>query len=181
MSFAGIVLAGGAARRLSGVDKPMLEFGGKPLLRHAIDALAGADPIVVAGPRRPGVDGVRWVREDPPGSGPVAALAAGLAVVPDHGPVAVLAGDLVAIRRSTVDRLRAALGNAGGAVLVDAGGRRQWLIGVWRTAELRAVLPAEASDVPLWKVFGALDPVEVPELPGESADIDTPEDRLRHS
>jgi molybdopterin-guanine dinucleotide biosynthesis protein A len=180
-SLAGIVLAGGAARRLSGVDKPMLEIGGKPLLRHAIDALAAADPVVVVGPERAGLRGVRWTREDPPGGGPVAALAAGLAVLGEPGVVAVLAGDLPAVRMSTVDRLVAALGDADGAVLVDADGRWQWLLGVWRTAPLRAALPPDPVNFPLRKVFGALDPVPVPELAGESADIDTPVDRLRHS
>lgn len=180
-TLAGIVLAGGAARRLSGVDKPMLEVGGKPLLRHAIDALAAADPVVVVGPERAGVPGVRWAREQPPGSGPVAALAAGLAALGEPALVAVLAGDLAAVRKSTVDRLCAALGAADGAVLVDAQGRRQWLLGVWRTAKLRAALPAEPANFPLHKVFGGLDAVPVAERAGESADIDTPEDRLRHS
>ncbi|WP_373299440.1 molybdenum cofactor guanylyltransferase [Amycolatopsis acidiphila] len=159
----------------------MLEVGGKPLLRRAVDALAGAGPVVVVGPERAGIPGVRWTREEPPGGGPVAALAAGLAVLGEPELVAVLAGDLAAVRASTVDRLRAALGDADGAVLVDAQGRRQWLVGVWRTAKLRAVLPAEPANFPLRKVFGALGPVPVPELDGEAADIDTPEDRLRHS
>ncbi|WP_236793116.1 molybdenum cofactor guanylyltransferase [Amycolatopsis sp. GM8] len=181
MDFAGIVLAGGAARRLSGVDKPMLEIGGKPLLRHAIDALAGADPVVVVGPERAGVTGVRWTREDPPRGGPTAGLVAGLAVVGEPGLVAVLAGDLAAVRQSTVDRLRVAVGTGDGALLVDAEGHRQWLLGVWRTARLRAVLPAETAGVPLRQVFRALDFAVLPEIAGESADIDTPEDRLRHS
>jgi molybdopterin-guanine dinucleotide biosynthesis protein A len=179
--LAGIVLAGGAARRLSGVDKPMLEIGGKPLLRRAVDALAAADPVVVVGPERARVTGVRWTREDPPGGGPVAALAAGLAVLGQPELVAVLAGDLAAVERSTVDRLVAALGDADGAVLLDANGRRQWLLGVWRTPTLRAVMPAEPANFPLRMVFAPLEVVAVPEVAGESADIDTPEDRLRHS
>lgn len=180
-ALAGIVLAGGAARRLSGVDKPMLDVGGKPLLRHAVDALAAADPVIVVGPERAGVTGVRWTREDPPGGGPVAALAAGLAALTRPELVAVLAGDLAAVRKSTVERLLAALGDADGAVLVDADGKQQWLLGVWRTAKLRAAMPAEPANFPLRKVFGALEVVAVPERAGEGADIDTPEDRLRHS
>lgn len=181
MSFAGIVLAGGAARRLSGVDKPMLLVRGKPLLRHAIDALAGADPIVVAGPERAGITGVRWIREDPPGGGPVAGLAAALTVAGEPELVAVLAGDLAAVTRSTVDRLRAGLGSADGAVLVDAEGEPQWLLGVWRTRALRAVMPADPAGSGLRKVFRTLTVARVPEVNGESADIDTPGDRLRHT
>src|SRR3954462_6239516 len=94
MRYAGIVVAGGAARRLSGVDKPALSVGGKPLLARAIHALGGAERGIVVGPRRPGFD-VVWTREPVPGTGPVAALAAGLAVVPgDVETVAVLAADL---------------------------------------------------------------------------------------
>ncbi|TVT54126.1 molybdenum cofactor guanylyltransferase [Amycolatopsis rhizosphaerae] len=179
-ALAGIVLAGGAARRLSGVDKPMLEVGGLPLLHRAVGALAAASPVVVVGPRRPGLPAVRWTREEPPGGGPLAALAAGLAVLPETEEtelVAVLAGDLAAITASTVDRLMAAVGDgSGGAVLVDGEGRRQWLIGVWRAAGLRAVLPARPENASLRGVLGALDIVGVPEKPGESADVDTPED-----
>lgn len=184
MELAGIVLAGGAARRLSGVDKPMLVVRGKPLLRHAIDALAGAEPIVVAGPERAGITGVRWARENPPGGGPVAGLAAALAVVGEPASVAVLAGDLAAVTKSTVDRLRAALGGADGAdgaVLVDASGEPQWLLGVWKTTRLRAAMPAGPAGFPLRQVFRTLSVAFVPEVAGESADIDTPEDRRRHT
>ena len=178
--FAGIVLAGGAARRLSGVDKPMLEIGGKPLLRRAIDALEAASPVVVVGPARRGVTGVVWTREDPPGGGPVAALAAGLALV-ERSPVAVLAGDLVTIASSTVDRLRGALGEHDGAVLVDGEGHRQWLIGVWRTESLRAVLPAAPGGASLRAVLGGLDVAAVPADAGEGADVDTPADLARYT
>ncbi|WP_158885666.1 molybdenum cofactor guanylyltransferase [Amycolatopsis anabasis] len=182
MSLAGIVLAGGGAHRLSGVDKPMLDVRGKPLLRTVVAALTGADPVIVVGPRRDGVPGVRWTREEPPGGGPVAALAAGLAAAPPETElVAVLAGDLARITPSTVDRLRAAVGAGDGAVLVDADGRRQWLIGVWRARALREALPPEPAGASLRRTLAGLAVVAVPELPGESADVDTPEDleRLR--
>ncbi|MFF5989514.1 molybdenum cofactor guanylyltransferase [Prauserella flavalba] len=173
--LAGIVLAGGAARRLAGVDKPMLEVGGMPLLLRAVAALHGADDVVVVGPRREGVPGVRWTREDPPGSGPVAALAAGLDLV-TADVVAVLAADLSAVTSRTIGRLRSALGDADGAVLVDDEGRRQWLLGVWRTSALRAALPADPAGASLRRTLGGLSIVDVPALPGEAADVDTPED-----
>lgn len=180
MAYAGIVLAGGAARRLSGVDKPALSVGGKPLMARALTALAEADPVIVVGPERPGFGDVVWTRETEPGTGPVAALAAGLALVPTE-IVVVLAGDLAGIRKSTVDRLLAALGSAQGAVLVDAGGERQWLLGAWRTDALRDALPDRVENASLKRTLGALDIVDVPEEPGESEDIDTPEDLNRLS
>lgn len=181
MRYAGIVVAGGSARRLSGVDKPALTVGGKPLLARAIHALDGAERVIAVGPRRPGFD-VVWTREPVPGTGPVAALAAGLAFVPDDvEAVAVLAADLPGVRRSTVDRLVAAVGEADGAVLVDATGARQWLLGVWRVAPLRAALPEQLENAALRRTLGALDIVDVPAEPGEADDIDTPEDLDRLS
>lgn len=180
MAYAGIVLAGGGARRLSGVDKPALPVGGKPLLARALAALGEADPVIVVGPERPGFGDVVWTREAEPGTGPVAALAAGLALVRTE-IVVVLAGDLAGVRKSTVDRLMAALGRAQGAVLVDAGGVRQWLLGAWRTDALRGALPEQVENASLRRTLGGLEIVEVPEEPGESADIDTPEDLDRFS
>jgi molybdopterin-guanine dinucleotide biosynthesis protein A len=180
MRYAGIVVAGGSARRLSGVDKPALSVGGKPLLARAIHALEGAERVIAVGPRRPGFD-VVWTREPVPGTGPVAALAAGLAFVPDDiEAVAVLAADLAGVRRSTVDRLVAAIGGADGAVLVDAGGARQWLLGAWRVAALKAALPEQLENAALRRVLSGLTVTEVLAERGEADDIDTPEDLERH-
>ena len=155
----------------------MLRVGGIPLLRKAIDALGEAEAVVVVGPQRNGVEGVRWTREEPPGGGPVAALAAGLAALPaDEADVAVLAADLPGVQTSTCARLRAAIGAAHGAVLMDATGRRQWLTGVWRADALRGALPAEPAGASVHATLGALEVVEVPAEPGEDLAIDTPED-----
>lgn len=184
VGFVAVVLAGGRASRLSGVDKVRLEVGGRTLLQRAVDAVAGAETVVVVGPRREVGGLVRWTREEPAGSGPVAALAAGLAVLPDlpdPTEVAVLAADLVGVGPATVDRLRAAVDGApraAGAVLV-AGGVRQWLIGVWRLGALRRALPADPNGAALHRVLGGLDIVEVPAEPGEADDVDTPEDLRR--
>jgi molybdopterin-guanine dinucleotide biosynthesis protein A len=177
MPFAAVTLAGGRASRLSGVDKVLLVSCGRTLLRVALDAVAGADPVVVVGPRRDVPDPVVWTREDPPGSGPLAALAAGHAVLPlGTNEVAVLAADLPNVSPSTVDRLRAAVGDGAGAVVVDGGGRRQWLVGVWRVDALRRVLPADPAGRSLHGVLGGLPVAEVAAEPGEAADVDTPDD-----
>ncbi|HEX3779104.1 MAG TPA: NTP transferase domain-containing protein [Pseudonocardiaceae bacterium] len=184
-AFTAVVVAGGAGRRLGGVDKPALVIGSTTLLDRAIAALAAAEPVVVVGPHRPTGREVRWAREDPPGAGPVAALAAGLTALAATAPdteVAVLAADLLAVGPGTIDRLRAALAgdpNADGALLVDAGGHRQWLTGVWRLDALRAALPADPVGAALRAVLGGLSVVEVTELAGETADVDTPEDLAR--
>lgn len=180
----GIVLAGGSARRLSGVDKPMLTVGGVPLLRRVVDALGAAREVVVVGPVREGIGGVHWTREDPPGAGPVAALVAGLARCAELGcppgsDVAVLAGDLAGLSADTVATLRAAIGDNEGAVLVDPDGRRQWLAGVWRADALRAALPAEPVGAALHATLGTLAVTEVAASARQAADVDTQDDLRR--
>jgi molybdopterin-guanine dinucleotide biosynthesis protein A len=179
--FAAIVLAGGRARRLGGADKPMVEVGGKALLHRVLTAVAAANPVIAVGPERGGFPGVMWTREDPPGGGPVAALAAGLALVPSGADVVlVLAGDLTGVTEETVRRLLAALGDRDGAVLVDQDGRRQWLLGVWRRDALRGALPANPAGAALRRTLGVLSIVDVSATAaGETADVDTHADLER--
>jgi molybdopterin-guanine dinucleotide biosynthesis protein A len=172
-----VLLAGGRGSRLGGRHKPAIAVRGRTLLNHALAAVAGADRVVVVGPVEPTDRPVRWTREQPPGGGPVAALAAGLAEI-DAVEIAVLATDLAGVTAGTIDRLRNAR-TEDGAVLCDATGRNQWLIGVWRTERLRGALPAVPAGVSLFSVLSSLDVVDVPELPGESVDIDTPADLAR--
>jgi molybdenum cofactor guanylyltransferase len=96
--------------------------------------------------------------------------------------VVLLAADLLGVTSGTVARLRAALAadrSADGVVLCDAGGRWQWLIGVWRLGPLRSALPAEPRGRSLRSVLSGLAVTAVPELPGESSDVDTPDDLAR--
>ncbi|HET9142880.1 molybdenum cofactor guanylyltransferase [Actinophytocola sp.] len=180
MAFAAVILAGGRATRLSGVDKVLIEVEGKSLLRRAVDAVTGAEPVIVVGPPRWQTGSVVWAREEPPGAGPLAGLAAGLAKLPpDTTEVAVLAADLLAVSLSTVDKLRLALWeapDAAGAVLTDSEGRRQWLMGVWRPGPLGQALPPDPAGRSLRSVLGRLRLVDVPAMPGEEADLDTPDD-----
>ncbi|MGX7677166.1 molybdenum cofactor guanylyltransferase [Plantactinospora sp. DSM 117369] len=157
--FAAVVLAGGAARRMGGADKPALPVGGRAMVDRVLAAAADADLRVVVGPAGELPAGVRATREQPPGGGPVAALAAGLALLPDAadttppdaadtGTVALLAADLPLLTTDAVRQLRAALSRApgvDGVVYVDNAGRAQFLCGVWRVAPLRAALTRLAA------------------------------------
>ncbi|MFV2088207.1 molybdenum cofactor guanylyltransferase [Micromonospora sp. LOL_021] len=152
--FAAVVLAGGAARRMGGVDKPDVPVGGVAMRDRVLAAVAGADPRVVVGPLADPPPGVLAVREEPPGAGPVAATAAGLAALPapaafaePAGLVALLAGDLPLLTADAVDLLTRTVraGGVDGALYVDATGRRQLLCGVWRTERLRAAVDRLAA------------------------------------
>ncbi|GAB7181967.1 molybdopterin-guanine dinucleotide biosynthesis protein A [Kitasatospora sp. Ki12] len=177
-----IVPAGGAARRLGGADKPGLTVGETTLLDRVLAACADARTTVVVGPARPTTrTGVRWTREQPPGGGPVAAVAAGLDLV-TADTVLLLAADLPFLDRRTVRRLAAALEEAGpavdAAVLVDAGGRDQPLAAAYRTAPLRAALTAlgDPAGQPLRRLVGALARLRVADTDNVAYDCDTWED-----
>lgn len=80
---------------MGGVDKPALPVGGRPMRDRVLVAVSDATPRVLVGAADSVPAGVRVVREDPPGGGPVAAAAAGLALLdPDVSLVALLAADL---------------------------------------------------------------------------------------
>ncbi|MGC9666892.1 molybdenum cofactor guanylyltransferase [Planosporangium sp. 12N6] len=111
--YAAIVLAGGGGRRLGGRDKPALPVGGRSMLLRVLDAVGDASPRIVVGPDRPELDtDVVQVREHPPGGGPVAGLAAGLAALDassdEVGLVAVLAADLPFLTAADIRALRRA-------------------------------------------------------------------------
>ncbi|MDP9867429.1 MULTISPECIES: molybdenum cofactor guanylyltransferase [Streptosporangium] len=169
------ILAGGHARRLGGQDKPGLRVAGRPLIETVAAAVPDAGRLVVVGPHRPGLARGIFVREDPPGAGPIPALRAGLAEV--SAPwVALLAADLPFLTAGHVSALLAAART--GAVLVDDGGREQWLVGVWRTAELGEAL-ARYEGRSLHGLLAPLAPVTL-HLTGEPwFDCDTPADLRR--
>lgn len=169
-----VVLAGGDARRM-GTDKLALDVGGRSMLDRVLDAVADADRVIVVGPRRDTDRPVVWCREDPPGTGPAAALAAGRAHV--EAPIAVVvAGDQPLLTADLLARLRAAV-DAGGAIAVDADGRPQWLCSAWRADALReAPLAAGGS---LRRAFGALPWAAVPADPMTVFDCDTEQDLHR--
>ncbi|MCW2548790.1 MAG: Molybdopterin-guanine dinucleotide biosynthesis protein A-like protein [Mycobacterium sp.] len=136
-----VVLAGGGSRRMGGTDKTSLLVGGVPLLERALAAVAGAAEIVVVGLPRPVAVAVRWAREEPPGAGPAAALAAGLRGL--TAPIVIaLAGDLPFVTAGVVARLVSAA-QPSGAVIADAGGAPQWLLGAWPRSLLQDALAGD--------------------------------------
>ncbi len=181
---AAVILAGGRGSRLGGRDKPGLLVAGRTLLQVAVDAV-GKGPIVVVGPPRALPSGVRSVQENPPGAGPAAAVATGLAALPEldqDALVGVLAADLPGVSTDTISRLCAAVVPAAhGALLVDPAGRRQYLTGVWRLSSLAAAVDARPdwSGRSLRELLAPLVALEVAGTETETADVDTEDDWAR--
>lgn len=186
-----VILAGGAGRRLGGVDKPGLVIGNQSLLDTAIEACTGCADIVVVGQRRPTSRPVRWTVEDPPGSGPLAALAAGISQLPAHerdhrtrATVAVLAADLPSVTAAVVDHLHRTVtaSHTDVAMLVDGGGRYQPMIAVYSRPALDSAL-ASAGDLHGVPFHALLAGLRIATLPDARAaeDIDTPQDLARWS
>lgn len=139
MRFDAIVLCGGEARRLGGADKGSVIVGGKDLLERALEAVASAERAIAVGPSRAMGSAVMWTREDPPGGGPVAGIAAGMRLVEEE-VVVVLGVDFPFVDAACVARILDALDDRDGAILRDDTGRHQFLVGAYRRASLTAAL-----------------------------------------
>ncbi|MFF9913513.1 NTP transferase domain-containing protein [Streptomyces sp. NPDC013457] len=184
IGYDAVVLAGGGAKRLGGVDKPAVRVGGRALLDRVLTGCRGAGRTVVVGGRRETVRPVVWAREDPPGGGPLAGLGAGVREL-GADLVLVLSADLPFLDEDTGRRLLDALTaapDAEAALLVDADGRDQPLVAAYRAAALRREMDllitthGTLSGLPLRLLTQGLRLVRVTAGPLASFDCDTWED-----
>jgi len=136
-----VVLAGGTGQRMGGADKAEVVIAGRRLIDRVLLAAPGAGQFVVVGPVRRTVHPVRWCREDPPGGGPVPAVAAALTLV-DAPYVIVLAVDLPMVDEAVVAELLVAATGRDGAIGVDSAGREQPILAAYDTSVLRAAVNA---------------------------------------
>jgi molybdopterin-guanine dinucleotide biosynthesis protein A len=98
-----LILAGGKATRLGGIDKRAIVVEGRTIFERQVDALRDAvAEILVSSPRD--IAGFRTVRDAVENGGPLAGIAAGLLAARTPW-VLVLAGDMPFVTRELVDRL----------------------------------------------------------------------------
>lgn len=206
IAFNAIVLAGGRSSRLGGISKALLETSGKTLLSATLEAASGADGRAVAGPPelRDAVeaagDGTVLVREDPPFSGPAAAVAAAwtalavrdeAAARPSPEWTLVLACDMPFIAGAVEALLSAAHASEGHApplslLAVDETGAVQPLAGLYRTAPLGAAIgffdrPGGLDNLSMKRLLARVQWRNVAVPTHSTTDIDTWEDARRWS
>jgi molybdopterin synthase catalytic subunit len=180
-----MVLTGGSSRRM-GRDKATLEVGGVALGRRAAEALSAATSAAVE--VGPGTTGLPSVVEEPAGTGPLAAVAAGWAeLVRQTGekqPAVVLACDLPSVSAGLVAWLAGCPGDV--SVVPVKNGVPQPLCARWSVADLeRARARLASGERSLRGVFGPdtcfVDEEELAAAvgPGRTEDADSPEDLAR--
>jgi molybdopterin-guanine dinucleotide biosynthesis protein A len=188
--IAAIVLAGGRASRL-GQPKPSAIVGGETLLSRTLRAVGESRTAVIGPPELQGIVG-RWAnaslaRESPPFGGPVAAIAAGCALLDTSGPgpewLILLACDLPRASEAVQALAETVPGlsddEAGACLIVDD--RPQWLCGIYRAQAVRAAIErllraGGVDSVPVRALLGPLTLRRIDGLADIAFDIDTPAD-----
>lgn len=133
-AVAGVVLAGGASRRM-GRDKALIEIDSRPMVQIAADALSGVglDPIVVIGGERSalGALGLTLVADRHPGEGPLGALLTAFGHCSTDWVIA-LACDLPGVSAAALEPLVAAVHHADRSVVLGHDGESpQYLCGAY--------------------------------------------------
>lgn len=153
----GIVLCGGAGRRMGGRDKPLAMFDGQPLVAHVVARLAPQVARVVISCGRNAEQYARWSNtvlvDDVSGQGPLRGLLTALGAI--ETPYAfVCPGDAPLLSTTLVATLRDALANGATDVCVPFDGvHTQHLFLLLRVAlrdELRNHLTSGGRSVHGW-------------------------------
>jgi molybdopterin-guanine dinucleotide biosynthesis protein A len=184
----GVLLAGGLARRMGGGDKPLRPLAGRPLLAHAMAALAPQCRALVLNangdPARFAAFGLPVAPDTLPGHpGPLAGILAGMrwatAHHPDAADILTVSADTPFLPPDLATRLAAARGTAPIACARSAG-RVHPTIGLWPVSladALEAALLAGARGVLAWATGLGLARADFPAaLDDPFFNINTPDD-----
>ena len=180
-----IVLAAGSSSRMPGSQKLLLEFDGRPMVRHAVEAASegGCHQVVVvysASDVRDAVEGVAELVHNPDAhTGMASSLKVGLrAMRPEIEAAVVLLGDQPLVGSRTVAALLRAWRREGSRPAVAVSKRRnEWTPPVVLAREMWDDLYALEGDAGARQILdGHPELLDTVPAPGRPDDIDTPED-----
>jgi molybdenum cofactor guanylyltransferase len=138
-----LILAGGKATRLGGVDKREIVIGGRTIFARQVEALAPCVAEIIVSSRR-AIAGYRTVADAVDDAGPLAGIAAGLDATATPW-LFVLAGDMPYIERAVIERVLGHAGERCDAVGIQIGGRPQPLCTALRVAVWRPIVGARLA------------------------------------
>ncbi len=177
-----ILLTGGGSRRL-GQDKATVNLGGQRLVDLLLAQVPTQVPVIIVGPALHGLHrAVRVVREEPPGSGPLAGIGSGVAASGTE-LVAVLAVDMPFAMATVAEALHrlSARADRDAVLPTNPQGYPQLLCGAYRAAALRTALNAVGplADRAVKTLLPGLDYDTWPVPASDLADVDTADELAR--
>jgi molybdopterin-guanine dinucleotide biosynthesis protein A len=191
---AGMVLAGGRSARLGGGDKTLRPIGGRPMLDHVLERLAGQVARIAISangePSRFAGYGLPVMADEGAQSGPLSGVLSAMRWAGANGfaRVVTVAGDTPFFPRDLVQRLAAACAGRPEIVAVAAsGGRIHPVFALWPVA-LAGRLEDFLADSTRFSVAAFLDMCETESVsfPAENTmgtdpffNVNTPEDLAR--
>jgi CTP:molybdopterin cytidylyltransferase MocA len=180
-----VVLAAGSSTRMPGSQKLLLEFDGRPMVRHAIEAASegGCHQVVVVystdDVKEAVVGAAELVHNPDAHTGMASSLKAGLrALRPEIEAAVVLLGDQPLVGSRTVAALLRAWRREGSRPAVAVSKRRnEWTPPVVLAREMWDDLYALEGDAGARQILdGHPELLDTVPAPGRPDDIDTPED-----
>ena len=175
-----IILTGGSSTRF-GSDKSKIDFAGLPLVEQVLAYFPVETRFIVVGPSFPSTKyDLRFTQEDPPGGGPVAALAAGLQMV-ESEYVALVATDMPFAGKAIAQLFQYLPLTKDALIPIDSKRKPQPLCAIYRVTSLQRALSGMAalSGKSMRSLISLLEVSEI-DLGGSFAssllDIDTPAD-----
>jgi molybdopterin-guanine dinucleotide biosynthesis protein A len=138
-----LILAGGKATRLGGIDKRAIVVEGRTIFERQVEALAPCVAEIVVSAPRP-IAGFRTVTDAVPDLGPLGGIAAGLAAA-HTAWLFVVAGDMPHIHRSLIELVRSRMGAESDAVGIRIGGLPEPLCTALRVEVWRPIVAARIA------------------------------------
>jgi molybdopterin-guanine dinucleotide biosynthesis protein A len=184
-AIAGLILAGGRARRMGGEDKGLIRLAGRPMVEHVLERIGPqVDEVLINANRnaeqysRYGHRVIPDVMDDFPG--PLAGMLSAMEAV--HQPwLAVVPCDSPLLPRDLVQRLfESALAESADIAVAHDGERLQPVVALLRCSllpQLRAFVEQGGRKIDTWYAQHRMVTTDLSDHPEAFVNINTPEER----